>query len=111
MILKKEIIKEEDDSIGIIDVVYESSNILKTTYFPKKELLYIYFSRGGTYSYAGINQDIYNEFENSDSQGKYFAKNIAKNKNYHYKKEFDLHKGELNEILELKKKHKDEPKS
>ena len=49
----------QSKTLGIIndkyvEAIYESSNILMSTYFPEKNKLFIHFSRGGTYSYSNI---------------------------------------------------------
>lgn len=102
---------ENDNSIGYIESIFDSGNVLKTTYFPKNLRLYIAFSRGHTYSYANITQDLYNEFENSDSQGVFFHKKINNNKLYPSRKEFTLYPNEVNElkiIVEENKKYDDD---
>ena len=74
----------QSKTLGIIndkyvEAIYESSNILMSTYFPEKNKLFIHFSRGGTYSYSNINESLYVDFEKADSQGKFFIANIKKN--------------------------------
>jgi hypothetical protein len=89
-----------------IEAIYESSNILMSTYFPEKNKLYIHFSRGGTYSYTNINENVYKEFENAESQGKYFSREIKKNPNkYPYAKEYTLTESEINEAKQVIKEH------
>ena len=88
----------ENDEVGNIECIYSSDNIIKTTYFPKSRRLYIAFGRGHTYSYANISDEMYNEFENSDSQGKYFHKHINNKKEFPSRKEFTLYPNEVNEI-------------
>ena len=74
MLVERKEHKEEDNTIGYIESVFNSGNVLKTTYFPKMERLYIAFNRGDTYSYGNINNSFYEEFENSNSQGQFFHK-------------------------------------
>lgn len=89
-----------------IEAIYESSNILMSTYFPNKNKLFIHFNRGGTYSYTNINEELYREFENADSQGKYFLANIKKNPNkYPYAKEYTLTKTEIDDAKKVIKEH------
>jgi len=91
-----------------IECIYDSTNVLKTTYFPMLKRLYISFNRtGGTYSYSNINEDLYKEFENSDSQGKFFASNIRNKPNdYPVRKEFTLYPSEVEETKVLIKEYK-----
>ena len=98
MIVKRKEFLEESKEVGYVECIYDSSNILKTTYFPKKDRLFIYFKRGGTYSYGNVNNKLYEEFEKSDSQGKFFQVNIRNNsKDFPYRKEFNLTPSEIND--------------
>lgn len=90
-----------------IECVFDSTNILRTTYFPMLRRLYISFNKGNVYSYSNINEDLYKEFENSDSQGKFFASNIRSNPNdYPVRKEFKLYPSEVEETKILIKEYK-----
>ena len=90
---------DPDGSLGFIESIYFSDNVLKSTYFPKTHMMYISFSRGGTYSYSNVDMELYIKFENVDSQGEFFHKNIAKfPSKYKARKEFTLYPEELNEI-------------
>lgn len=106
MLVERKEIKENNE-IGYIESVFSSENILKTTYFPKIQRLYIAFSRGHTYSYSNITPEIYEEFENSESQGKYFHKNIN-NKSHPSRREFTLYPKEVTDIKEIVNNKKDE---
>lgn len=107
MIIDKKTFKDDDGSVGYIDVVFDSSNILKTTYFPKKSKLYVHFKRGGTYSYSNVSEEFYNLFESNDSQGKFLSKEIkTKPKDYPYKYEFKLKDYEIQEINEIINQYK-----
>lgn len=88
----------ENGEIGYIESIFTSENILKSTYFPKNQRLYIAFSRGHTYSYANITPEMYDDFENCDSQGKYFHKHINNKQKHPQRKEFTLYPNEVNEI-------------
>lgn len=103
MLLERKDYMEEDGSIGYIESVFNSGNVLKTTYFPKSNLLYIAFSRGNTYSYANITQEFYDEFEKAESQGKFFYKRINKNESHPYRKEFSLYPNEVKDLKEIVK--------
>ncbi len=100
MIVQKKINKEEDQTVGYIECIFESSNILMTTYFPKTELLYVSFNRGGVYSYGNVNEEKYNQFETSDSQGKFFVKEI-KGGDHPFRKEFKLFDSEVKEAKNI----------
>jgi hypothetical protein len=108
MLLERKDYIEEDGSIGYIESVFNSGNVLKTTYFPKSNLLYIAFSRGDTYSYSNVTQEIYDEFEQADSQGKFFFKRINKKDVHPYRREFSLYPNEVKELREVVKKRLDE---
>lgn len=102
MLVERKEYKNNDGSIGYIESIFDSGNILKTTYFPNNNRLYIAFKRGETYSYGNITHEMYNEFENSESHGKYFHSVIAKNAiKYPYRKEFTLYPDELKNINEI----------
>jgi len=89
-----------------IESIYESSNILMSTYFPKTNKLFIHFNRGGTYSYTNIDEGLYKDFENADSQGKFFLANIKKNPNkYPYAKEYKLTESEIKNAKSVIKEH------
>ena len=101
MLLDKKIIYNEDNSIGYIESIFNSDNVIKSIYFPTMYKLYIVFNRGGMYSYLNIKPELYSEFENSESQGKFFHANINNRKEFQYRKEFTLLPFELNEIKEI----------
>jgi hypothetical protein len=100
--------QEKDGSLGYIESVFESDNVLKTTYFPNNQRLYIAFSRGETYSYGNVTLEMYKEFEEAESQGKWFFKNINKNIKHPYRKEFTLYPNEVKELKEIVKNNKKE---
>ena len=106
MLVERKEFQEKDGSLGYLESVFQSDNVLKSTYFPKIQRLYIAFSRGDTYSYGNVDLELYEEFENAESQGKFFYKHINNNKNHPYRKEFTLYPSEikdLKEIVETKK--------
>ncbi len=93
---------EANGTVGFIESVYESDNILKTTYFPLMQRLYIAFSRGGTYSYGNITPEFYSEFEKAESHGTFFHTRIKKfTKEYPFRKEFTLYPSEIKEIKQI----------
>lgn len=101
MLVERKEFHNEDGSIGYIESVFKSENILKTTYFPIMQRLYIAFSRGDTYSYGNVSSEFYQEFENAESHGKFFYKNINKKSQYPYRREFSLYPNEVNSIKEI----------
>jgi len=107
MLITKKII--EDDKDYYIESIFDSTNILKTTYFPSYKRLYISFGRGQTYSYGNINEELYKEFEKSHSQGKFFINEIKKNPDkFPYRKEFSLYPREIEEIRRIINENKNE---
>jgi hypothetical protein len=101
MLVKRTEFKDSDNSIGYVECVFVSDNILKTIYFYKTKKMYVSFSRGGTYSYINVTKEKYLEFENSESQGVFFQKHFAKNKDYQSSKEFTLMQDEISEIKNI----------
>lgn len=97
MLVERKEHKEEGGDIGYVESVFDSSNILKTTYFPKNNRLYISFKRGHTYSYGNINEELYNEFEQAESHGKFFNEKIKNKDEFPYRKEFTLYPSEIDE--------------
>ena len=72
MILKR---VETDEKVKAI---YESSNILASTYEPNKKDLTIIFKRGASYTYKNVDKNDYFRFETADSQGEVLNKYIKK---------------------------------
>lgn len=106
MLIERKEVLNEDNSIGYIEAIFNSGNVLRTTYFPAAQRLYIAFSRGQTYSYSNITEEFYNEFEKSDSQGKFFHLKINNNKAFVYRKEFTLYPSEIQEIKKIIEENK-----
>lgn len=106
MLVEKNVINEPDGSVGYIESIFNSGNVLKTTYFPTQNRLYLAFNSGQVYSYSNIDNNLYEEFENAESQGKFFHSRIrSKPEEYIYRKEFTLYPTELSEIKEVVKKN------
>lgn len=106
MLIEQKKFQENDGSVGYIESVFKSDNILKTTYFPLNQRLYIAFNRGETYSYGNISNEMYEEFENAESQGVFFNKNIKKNDTYPFRKEFTLYPNEVKDLKQIVEDHK-----
>lgn len=106
MLVEKKEILNEDGSVGYIEAIFDSDNILKITYFPATEMLYIAFSRGHTYSYGNIKPEFYEEFENAESQGKFFHQKLNNKTAYPCRKEFTLYPFEVNDAKKIIEEHK-----
>lgn len=79
IVRKKENKINETEDIDAIECIYDISNILMSTYLPKKQVLYISFNRGDVYSYSNVDLETYNKFETSESQGKFLGSVFRKN--------------------------------
>lgn len=100
MIIKRDI--TEDDTGKLIECVINSSNILKTNYFAHRNRLFVFFKKGQVYSYSNINEKLYDEFENSESQGKFLIKEIIKNPTkYPYFREFKINESEIDDAKKI----------
>lgn len=106
MLIERKEFKEKDGTLGYIESVFNSDNVLKTTYFPGNQRLYIAFGRGHTYSYGNISPELYEEFEEAESQGKFFHKKINNNKAYPVRKEFTLYPNEVKDLKQIVEDHK-----
>jgi hypothetical protein len=107
MLVESKQILNKDGNVGYVEAIFESDNVLKTTYFPESQRLYIAFRRGHTYSYSNIPYDLYLEFETAESQGKFFHENI--NNNAHsIRKEFTLYPSEVQEAKQIIEENKNE---
>jgi len=106
MIIKRDV--TQDDTGKLIECIINSANILKTNYFAHRNRLFVFFNRGHVYSYNNINEELYNEFEDSDSQGEFLRKVIMKNPHkYPYMKEFKLNSSEIEDAKKILKEWKD----
>lgn len=106
MLVQEKKFQEEDGSIGYYEAVFESSNILQTTYFPASNLLYISFQRGGVYSYGNVSEDLYEDFKAAESHGKFFISTIkSQPEKYPYRKEFTLYPDEVKDLKEIVEKN------
>jgi len=101
MLVEHKQILNKDGSVGYIEAVFNSDNVLKTTYFPESQRLYIAFSRGHTYSYGNVSEELYDEFEDALSQGKFFHQKINNNKAHPARKEFTLYPTEVQELKQI----------
>jgi CRISPR/Cas system CSM-associated protein Csm2 small subunit len=63
---------------GIVEAIYESSNIIASKYNQSDKTLNIIFKHGGSYSYSNVENTDYIRFETAESQGKVLNSNIKK---------------------------------
>lgn len=71
-------ILERVEKDGVVDAIYESSNIVASSYDKIKKNLNITFNYGGNYTYQGVPETDYMRFETSESQGKTLNSHIKK---------------------------------
>ncbi len=90
MLVKRDEVLNEDGSLGYVESVFKSENILKITYFVEAHRLYIAFSRGDTYVYENISPEFYQDFEDAESNGKFFHKRIKNKPGSPGKREYGL---------------------
>jgi len=108
MLIERKEVLNEDGSIGYVEAIFDSDNILKVTYFPARNLLYIAFNRGHTYSYGNVSPELYEEFEEAESQGKFFHQRLNNKSKYPCRKEFTLYPYEVNDAKKIISEHKKE---
>ncbi len=100
MLLKRVVQLDKEGKEDVVEAIYDSSNLLKTTYLPKQQILYIYFKKGIVYSYYNVGKVIYTEFELAESQGIYHNKQLKNNAKFPYSKEFKMLNFEIQNINE-----------
>lgn len=101
MLLERKELTDPDSEEIYVEALYDSSNIMKSIYLPNKEMLFIIFRKGIVYSYRNVTSELYVGFENTDSQGVYFSKNIIKNSNCKCYREYKLYEFEKKDMLKL----------
>tara|TARA_R110001606_G_scaffold117702_2_gene247432 strand:+ start:290 stop:721 length:432 start_codon:yes stop_codon:yes gene_type:complete len=60
----------------LVKAIYESSNIVASTYNKNNKDLNIIFKHGGSYTYQNVSESDYMRFETADSQGKILNSNL-----------------------------------
>lgn len=75
------IVSEKIDG-KLITVTIQSSNLKESTYNTETEDLTVIFNNGSIYEYNKVPWAKFTKFRLSESQGKYFNENIAKNYKY-----------------------------
>ena len=71
-------ILERVENDGLVKAIYESSNIVASSYSKVKKDLNITFKHGGSYTYQGVAETDYIRFETAESQGKVLNNNLKK---------------------------------
>ncbi len=72
--------------VNVIEIFHESSNIKRSEYYPKEQVLIIEFHSGGIYKYHPVPKKFYNRFVKADSTGKFFHRGIKTNPDIKYTK-------------------------
>lgn len=54
----------------------DSSMIEEYSYADETQTLTVTFNKGGTYSYSGVQEDVFQAMKDSDSVGRFFLQNI-----------------------------------
>jgi len=67
------------DKNGKVKSIYESSNILSSTYVVNDKKLTIIFKNGTSYTYDNVDKTDFFRFETAESQGNIFSKYIKNN--------------------------------
>lgn len=54
----------------------ESSNIAAIAYIKEGKQLMVQFNNGAVYAYSDVPEDVYQEFQDATSKGRFFAEHI-----------------------------------
>ena len=71
-------ILERVERDGLVEALYESSNIVASSYDKNQKNLNVTFKNGGNYTYQGVSETDYVRFETAESQGKVLNGNLKK---------------------------------
>jgi hypothetical protein len=71
------ITKEEIIGTKIINEI-KSTNIVKTEFDTESKVMIVEFKNGTKYQYENISHEVYTKFRMSESQGKFFTREISK---------------------------------
>lgn len=71
-------ILERIEKDELVEVLYESSNVVASTYNKNDKNLNVVFKNGGSYTYQDVSATDYMRFEMADSQGKELNTTIKK---------------------------------
>lgn len=69
---------------NVINVFISSANLNSASYNTETKVLTIIFNNGSIYEYYDVSWQVFTKFRMSESQGKFFNKNISRT--YKYKK-------------------------
>jgi translation elongation factor P/translation initiation factor 5A len=83
---------------GVVEALFNSSNLFKALYLKGNKIMYVFFKKGGVYSYFNMDNEMYEQFELAESQGEFFAQNIKNNARYPHSKEFKMKDFEINDL-------------
>jgi hypothetical protein len=83
---------------GVVEALFNSSNLFKALYLKERKIMYVFFKKGGVYSYYNVDNVIYEQFEIADSQGEFFSQNIKNKSLYPHSKEFKMKEFEINDL-------------
>ncbi len=61
---------------NIINIKFDSSNLKEGWYFPESKKLKIQFNSGDFYEYYNVEKSVFDGFEGTESQGRYFNQNV-----------------------------------
>lgn len=100
MLLKRLVIKDKEGKDDIVEAIYDSTNLLKTTYLIEQRRLYVYFRKGIVYSYYAVDREMYDGLETAQSQGVYHKEHLSNNRMYPYAREFKMLNFEIQDINE-----------
>lgn len=71
-------ILERVEKDGLVEALYESSNVVASSYNKNQNDLTVTFKNGGNYTYQGVSETDYVRFETAESQGKVLNANLKK---------------------------------
>lgn len=83
---------------GVVEALFNSSNLFKSLYLKENRIMYVFFKKGGVYSYYNVDSEVYDEFEQAESQGEFFSQKIKNNGQYPHSKEFKMKDFEINDL-------------
>lgn len=93
---------ERVDTGNKIEAIYESSNIIASSFNKENNDLTVTFRNGGSYTYLKVSNTDYLRFETADSQGKVLNSNI---KSYAFSKNDPVDTEDLLKKIKLLKEH------
>lgn len=95
-------ILERVENGDLVEAIYDSSNIIASSYDKTSNDLTVTFRNGGSYTYLKVSSTDYMRFETADSQGRVLNSNI---KSYPFSKNDKVDAEKLVERVKLLKEH------